>query len=30
MTAAVPIDLRMQVAKLLAGIILGLHQEATP
>jgi hypothetical protein len=30
MTAAVPIDLRMQVATLLAGIILGLHQEATP
>jgi hypothetical protein len=29
-TAAVPIDLRMQVATLLAGIILGLHQEATP
>jgi hypothetical protein len=30
MTAAVPIDLRMQAATLLAGIILGLHQEATP
>jgi hypothetical protein len=30
MTAAVPIDLRMQVATLLAGIILRLHQEATP
>jgi hypothetical protein len=30
MTAAVPIDLRAQVATLLAGIILGLYQEATP
>ena len=30
MTATVPIDLRMQVATLLAGIILGLHQEAIP
>jgi hypothetical protein len=30
MTATVPIDLRAQVATLLAGIILGLHQEATP
>jgi hypothetical protein len=29
MTAAVPIDLRAQVATLLAGIILGLQQEAT-
>jgi hypothetical protein len=28
MTAAVPIDLRAQVATLLAGIILGLQQEA--
>jgi len=28
-TAAVPIDLRAQVATLLAGIILGLQQEAT-
>jgi hypothetical protein len=27
--AAVPIDLRAQVATLLAGIILGLQQEAT-
>jgi hypothetical protein len=29
MSAAVPIDLRAQVATLLAGIILGLQQEAT-
>jgi hypothetical protein len=29
MPAAIPIDLRTQVATLLAGIILGLHQEAT-
>jgi hypothetical protein len=29
MTAPVPIDLRGQVATLLAGIILGLQQEAT-
>jgi hypothetical protein len=29
MPATVPIDLRTQVATLLAGIILGLHQEAT-
>jgi hypothetical protein len=28
MTAAVPVDLRAQVATLLAGIILGLQQEA--
>jgi hypothetical protein len=28
--APVPIDLRAQVATLLAGIILGLQQEATP
>ena len=27
--AAVPIDLRMQIATLLTGIILGLQQEAT-
>jgi hypothetical protein len=27
--AAVPIDLRTQIATLLAGIILGLQQEAT-
>jgi hypothetical protein len=29
MPATVPIDLRTQIATLLAGIILGLHQEAT-
>jgi hypothetical protein len=29
MPAAIPIDLRTQVATLLAGIILSLHQEAT-
>ena len=29
MAGAIPIDLRTQVATLLAGIILGLHQEAT-
>jgi hypothetical protein len=28
--AAVPLDLRTQIATLLAGIILGLQQEATP
>jgi hypothetical protein len=28
MPAAIPIDLQTQVATLLAGIILGLHQEA--
>jgi hypothetical protein len=28
-TAPVPVDVRAQVAALLAGIILGLHQEAT-
>jgi hypothetical protein len=29
MPAAVPIDLRTQVATLLAGIILGLYQKVT-
>jgi hypothetical protein len=29
-TTPVPMDVRGQVAMLLAGIILGLHQEATP
>jgi hypothetical protein len=27
--AAIPMDLRMQIATLLAGIILGIQQEAT-
>jgi hypothetical protein len=30
MPAAVPMDLQAQIATLLAGIILGLQQEATP
>jgi hypothetical protein len=29
MAATIPIDLRTQVATLVAGIILGLHQEVT-